>query len=54
MSLRFNDRADGCFASAGDRESDIGVTEREEFEELIAVLLRRLGDETVEEPCNPR
>lgn len=41
------------FCSAGDGES-VGVAERDELDEFIAVRRRRLGDETIEEPCRTR
>jgi hypothetical protein len=47
---RFKDRADGCFASSGDGESDVGVRERDELDELMAALLGWLGEETNDEP----
>lgn len=45
MRRRFNERADGCLGSAGDGESEVGVTEREEFEESCGRCCGRLGDE---------
>ena len=47
-----SDRADGCLVSSGDGESLVGVAERDELDELIAVVLCRVGDDTIEEPCD--
>lgn len=45
MRRRFNERADDCLGSAGEGESEVGVTEREEFEESWGRCRGRLGDE---------